>query len=385
MRIAIIIYSLGSGGAERVTAILSRHWSNAGHEVKVITWASEANDFYSLDANVEKESLYLAAASRHPWSAFVSNIRRVRALRKSLMIFRADVAIGMMSTAGAVLAMASLRRAWVSLGAERIHPPFEPLPRLWHLIRRVSYYLLDAVVVQTDETARWTKAHTLAKFIRVIPNPLIWPLEARNPTLLPNDIRPPERFIILAVGRLMPQKGFDRLIEAFAKLHADHLSWDLVILGAGPDKQSLERQRDRLGLNDRVFLPGRAGNVGDWYERASIFAMTSLFEGFPNALLEAMAYGLPVISTDCDTGPRDLIEHDVNGLLVPLGDQDAFAAALRQLVEDDHLRTRLSNKACEITEKYGVEYISEQWLRLFGEVRARRLAQPSVSVDTLWN
>ena len=182
----------------------------------------------------------------------------------------------------------------------------------------------------------------------------------------------PGRSIVLAAGRLVPQKGFDRLIEAFANIHGDHPNWDLVILGAGPDRQVLEIQRDKLGLNGRVFLPGRAGNVADWYGRASIFAMASLFEGFPNALLEAMAYGLPVISTDCDTGPRDLIEHDANGLLVTQGDQSALIAGLRQLMDNEDLRSRLSQNARAVIQKFAVERISRQWYAVFDGIGCNR-------------
>jgi glycosyltransferase involved in cell wall biosynthesis len=360
---------MGPGGAERVTSILTRRWVNAGHAVKVITLAEPEHDAYQLDPRVERESLRAAMASKGIWKAIGSNFLRVRALRRSLKNFEADVAIGMMSTALTLLAFASIGLPWTTVGAARIHPPMERLPRTWLFLRRFSYRLLDVVIAQTTESARWIEGHAGVEAVRVIPNPLEWPLEAEPPLLSPALVCPPDRLIVLAVGRLVPQKGFARLMDAFAAIHADHPTWDLVILGAGPDKQRLEAQRDKLGLNGHVFLPGRAGNVGDWYKHASIFAMASLFEGFPNALLEAMAHGLPVISMDCDTGPRDIIVNGVNGLLVRSGDRDAFAQGLRQLMENGNLRQQLSVKACDVITEYSADHISRQWLDIFDEQR----------------
>jgi glycosyltransferase involved in cell wall biosynthesis len=235
-------------------------------------------------------------------------------------------------------------------------------------MRRISYRFLDAVVVLTSEAKQWVRTHTAARAVYVIPNPLAWPLENGEPRLLPEETCLPGRSIILAVGRFVPQKGFARLIEAFNRLKAENPSWDLVILGAGPDRQMLESRRDKLGLNGRVFFPGRAGNVGDWYKRSSIFAMTSLFEGFPNALLEAMGYGLSVISTDCDTGPRDLIENGVNGFLVTEGDQDALTTGLQQLMASSDLRARLSAKARNVVEDYALDNIWLRWHSVFDAI-----------------
>jgi len=362
MRIAFVIYSLGGGGAERVTAILAQHWADTGHKVRVMTFADESANFYKLKSNVEYETLRCASAGTTLWKKVVLNLSRISKLRRRLKIFQPDVVIGMMSTTSAIVALASVGLRCTAVGSERVHPPLDPLPPFQNFIRNVSYRFHDAVVAQTKESAQWIRTHTAARTVHVIPNPLAWPLDAKEPILAPADFCPTGRSIILAVGRLVPQKGFDKVISAFAAVYEDHPSWDLVILGAGPNRSALEMQIDQLGLKGRIFLPGRAGNIGDWYQRASIFAMTSLFEGFPNALLEAMAYGLPVISTDCDTGPRDLIEHNINGLLIAPGDQDALVEGLQQLMGHEDLRRRLSEKARDVRKRYAIGDISAQWL-----------------------
>jgi glycosyltransferase involved in cell wall biosynthesis len=368
MRIAFVIYSLEGGGAERVTTILAQHWAAAKHDVKVITLADESINFYKPNAPVECESLNYARVSRNLWKTPFVSLRRALLLRRRLRAFQPDVVIGMMNTASVLVAMACFMFPARTIGTERIYPPLSPLSPARRFARCIAYRFLDVIIAQTKESAAWIRANTFAKAVRIIPNPLAWPLEATPPFVTPNSVCPQGRLVVLAVGRLVRQKGFTSLIEAFARVHPDHPAWDLVIVGVGPDRDLLETLRDRLGLKGHVFLPGRVGNIGDWYARASIFAMTSLFEGFPNALLEAMAYGLPVISTDCDTGPRDIIKHDLNGLLVEPGDQEALVAGLRQLIESEDLRTRLSDKARAVSTLFAVEHISQQWQAVFREI-----------------
>jgi len=367
MKIAIVIYSLGSGGAERVTSVLSRHWANAGHNVKVITWAPAIGDFYQLGSGIEHESLDLAAESGGAWGAILSNLQRVLALRRCIVSFKADVVIGMMSTASALVALAGVGLPCISIGAEATYPPRSTLPFAWRVACKACYRLLDIVVAQTQQTGAWLKSHTSARNIKVIANPIAWPLENAPPLVCPSSVCIDDRSIVLAVGRLSPEKGYPRLLEAFSQIFSEHPSWDLVILGEGPEREALELRRDQLGLRGRAFLPGKVGNVGDWYKRASIFAMTSHFEGLPNALLEAMAYGLPAISTDCDTGPRDIIQHNVSGLLVAPDEQGALVAGLRQLMENNELRSRLSQNAISVRDRYAVERISQQWQSMFVE------------------
>ena len=124
------------------------------------------------------------------------------------------------------------------------------------------------------------------------------------------------------------------------------------------------------GLAERVLLPGRAGNVGDWYAASSLYVMSSRFEGFPNTLAEAMACGLPAVSFDCDTGPRDIIRHEVDGLLVPAGDAAALEAALRRLMADPALRGRFAARASEVRERFSLASVSARWEQLFRQMQA---------------
>jgi glycosyltransferase involved in cell wall biosynthesis len=171
--------------------------------------------------------------------------------------------------------------------------------------------------------------------------------------------------LLLAVGRLTPEKGFDRLIEAFAQLAPCFPDWRLCVLGEGPGRQALVQLTERLGMSQRISMPGTVGNVGDWYEAADLYVLTSLFEGFPNSLLEAMAYGLPTVSVDCDTGPRDIVRHGVDGILVPQDNPAALVNALQRLMDDKRLRDAYAAKAVEVRQRFSILRILRQWQRLF--------------------
>jgi glycosyltransferase involved in cell wall biosynthesis len=201
--------------------------------------------------------------------------------------------------------------------------------------------------------------------VAVIPNPVSFPLPSDQPIAQPPN---PRGCILLAVGRLHPQKGFDLLIAAFGQLAARYPNWNLYIVGEGNERQALEAQVAVLGLQGRILIPGRIGNLGDWYAAADLYVMSSRFEGFPNTLLEAMAYGLPVISFDCDTGPRDIIRSDADGLLIPPSNLPALVQALDQLMQDTLLRNHLGQAAADAKIRFSIAEVDLKWTRLFEDL-----------------
>ena len=369
MNLLIFIHSLHSGGAERVTANLANHWAAQGWRVTVVTLSSTAQDFYQLHPAVQRIALDVAGASGNALAAIGNNGRRVRTLRRVLRQVQPDVALAMMSTANMLLALAALGlKGVVVAGSERIYPPRIPLGRAWEALRARLYGHLHAMVALTSESANWLAQHTRARRIPVIPNAAAWPLPVQMPSLPVPECAAGQR-ILLAVGRLTEQKGFDLLIPAFQRLAPDFPDWQLVILGDGPDRPALQAQVASAGMEGRISLPGRAGNVGQWYEAADLYVMSSRFEGFPNTLVEAMAHGLPAVSFDCDTGPRDIIRHEVDGLLVPAGDVAALEAALRRLMGDAALRQQWGARALEVRKRFSMERVAGLWEDLFKELR----------------
>ena len=174
--------------------------------------------------------------------------------------------------------------------------------------------------------------------------------------------------VILAVGRLDQGKQFDHLIAAFAMVSDKHPDWHLVILGDGPERSRLEAQAESLGISARVSLPGRAGNMAQWYQRASFFVLSSRFEGMPNALLEALAHGCPAVSYDCKTGPRDLIRDGVDGILVPPeGGVAALGGAIESMMCDEGMRQRMAAEAIAVRDRFAIGRILAKWEQLFDD------------------
>jgi glycosyltransferase involved in cell wall biosynthesis len=372
-RLLIFISSLSSGGAERVTANLANYWAEKGWQVTVVTLSDGSDDFYALSPSVRRIALGLLHVSVHPLQGIVNNVRRVLALRRVLRQIKPDIALAMMDQANIVLALAALGLPnTVAIGSERTHPPQMPLGPLWAGLRRRAYAHLAAVTALTCESRDWLLHHTKAKKVAVIPNASPWPLPAQPPMLMPQDILPSARKILLAVGRLSEEKGFDLLIEAFAQVAPQYPDWHLVILGEGPLRLALDAQIRRAGLKTRITLAGRAGNVGHWYDAADLFVMSSRFEGFPNTLVEALAHGLPAVSFDCDTGPSDIIRHEVDGLLVPNGNVAALASALARLMGDETLRRQFAARAIDARERFSMEKIAGLWEALFDELGSER-------------
>lgn len=367
MKVFFYIHSLTGGGAERVTALVTRCLVDRGHEVGVITMSSQTRDVIPLDCRVQRLSLDLAGVRRGVGKLTI-NYRRWLLLRRLLKREKPDVVVAMMTTSIVLAILAVIGLQIRVYGSERNYPKRQPTRPLWGLLRRFVYRLADGHIAQTHESADWLQRHTRARNIHVVPNPVAWPIPSFSPMVAPESVLPPQRKIILAVGSKPEQKGFDLLIRAFAGLASDWEEWDLVIVGVDPtmtavaaDDVSLRQLSMDLGVVDRFYCPGRVGNVADWYSRADLFVLSSRYEGFPNVLLEAMASGCPCIAFDCDTGPRDLIEHAVNGLLVPAESAQELTAVMSSLLANEDFRLQLGRQAVAVRETFSEQRIMAHW------------------------
>jgi glycosyltransferase involved in cell wall biosynthesis len=174
---------------------------------------------------------------------------------------------------------------------------------------------------------------------------------------------------ITAVGRLDEQKGFDMLIDAFARLAPSHPDWRLVIWGEGPLRKMLTERSKRHGLERRIDLPGLSATHGAWINPGQIFVLCSRYEGFPNVLGEAMTAGMAPVAFDCDFGPSEMIDHGRSGLLVPAENVDALSVALGQLMDRPDLRHQLARQAAKSASSLAMERVGESWLTLMDSIR----------------
>jgi glycosyltransferase involved in cell wall biosynthesis len=362
LKIAVVIHSLGSGGAERISTYLSNYWHSKGVEMHLITIAESEADFFALHPGVNRHSLALASSSINLKQAICANYSRIRKIRKIFKVIKPDIIIGMMTGAAVLTLLGAYGLGVKVIASERTHPPSYPLGRVWELLRRWTYRWAEHVVVQSEESMNWLRQTIPSANGIVIPNPVNYPLPKGVPILAVADHVRDECKLLLAVGRLDEGKQFDLLIEAFSQVSSKLLEWDLVILGEGSERQRLQEAIMRLELSSRVTMPGKAGNIGDWYVRADLYVMSSRFEGFPNTLVEAMSHGCAAVSYDCDTGPRDIILHGVDGMLVrPVGNVDALAEAIKILMGDESRREAMGNHAIKIKERFSSEMVFGLW------------------------
>jgi glycosyltransferase involved in cell wall biosynthesis len=364
MKILFYIYSLGAGGAERVVVTLANHLVASGHHVAVVTLADIEADFYRTDPGVDRITFNHRAVQQNFISRFFDSILRIFRLRSVLRRFRPQLAIAMMDSASVSLAFAGFGlKGTTCVGSERVYPAFSPSSLPWKILRRWTYGLLHGIAALTDENVIWLRQHTLVRRTWIIPNPVVLPMSVVPPVRSPDEARVC-RHRLLAVGRYVPQKGFDLLIDSFSSLANRFPDWELVIAGEGPERERLQTMLEGRPWRNRVSLTGPVGNIGDWYASADIFVLSSRFEGFPNTLLEAMAHGVAVVASDCPTGPRALIDDGVNGLLVLPDEPAALAAALERLMADEQLRFKLGESAQEARKRFSVQAIANLWTNI---------------------
>jgi GalNAc-alpha-(1->4)-GalNAc-alpha-(1->3)-diNAcBac-PP-undecaprenol alpha-1,4-N-acetyl-D-galactosaminyltransferase len=350
--VLLVIGSLQGGGAERQISDMANYWVAKDWKVLLATWSGpEVIDFYPLDARVSRVRLAMPSEDASGRSRIWANLKRVARLRAILKSTRPHVALSFMTESNILTILAGAGLGVRVAVSERVQPALHSaFPWTWRMLRRVLYTRADAVVAQTQDAAHWLKLNCRAA-VTVIPNALRSLPEASG-----------ERdSLIIAVGRLTHQKGFDVLLRAFARIAANFESWSLAIIGEGAERQALEHLRGELSLNDRVEFVGQTPDVVAWMVRAGLVVQPSRFEGFPNVVLESMGLGAPVISSDCHSGPADLIEDGVNGRLVPVGEVETLAQVMTELMSNPGERARLGRAATGVRERYRQDTVMDRW------------------------
>ena len=366
MKVTLVIYGLGGGGAERVMSIVANYWVSQGWDVTLIMLvAATQPPFYPLDPRIKLKSLGIAGISANLLAAIGNTWQRVKVLRKEIIASQPDVVISFMNSVNVYAILACWKLNIPTIVSEHIYPGSTDANKIWQFMMKWTYRYADLVTVLTQNALPFYPA---AQGYRTIVMP--------NPVMTPAPVVAMDRLLaapsLIAIGRFEPQKGFDLLMKAFHQIQAKYPDWQITILGEGPMRSALEDLRSQLQLTDRIHLPGLVTNVQEYLRQADLFVMPSRFEGFPMALCEAMACGLPVLAADCLSGPREIVEDGVNGVLVATEDVDALAAGLDALMSNPAKRQQLAQNAPQILDRFGLDRVMGIWKNAIEGVIARK-------------
>lgn len=361
MKIIFLVSTMGPGGAERVAASLCNEWSRRKHSVHLIhTYSGNCDKFYKLNESIDVVCLSELVGLRN--KSIYSRLLRLLTIRKIIKKLNADVVISFLPNVNVATILLTRFTGIPVVVSERRDPSSQPMSILWEMACRLFYRFASAIVVQTEVVrSDIGKFYPRLKKVACIPNPLPSDL-----LLLQLNKNTGHRKVLLSLGRLSPEKQVDHIIRCFSKLATECREWDLHVYGDGPSRQELDRLTASLNLNDRILFKGRSSDPLGVMSQADAFVMTSRFEGFPNALLESMAMGLPCICYDCPSGPRDICRHGADALLIPPQDEEQLLHQMSQLLNDKKLRKDLGERAkASVIERYKPEVILRQWDALF--------------------
>ncbi|MFL5639232.1 MAG: glycosyltransferase family 4 protein, partial [Gemmatimonadaceae bacterium] len=375
MRLTLAISSLAAGGAEHVLSALASHWAEHEWPVTFVTLDSTSTDFYKLHPSVDRIALNASRDSQTLLQAVSSNVDRVQRLRTVIRDSQPDVVISFMTSTNVLALIAARKERVPVVVSERADPRYYPIQSAWAGLRRLTYPWASAIVVQTPEVGQWAKGFVRPEAVKVIPNFVVAPADGfrryGEPIAIDAANARPAVRQVMGMGRLDDQKGFDLLIRAFAMCRKGRPGWQLTILGEGVRRAEFEALARKLDVASHVRFLGRVEDPTRYLREADLFVLSSRYEGFPNALLEAMALGLPVIATDCPSGPAHIVRHSVDGLLVPNQDVGALASSMAALMDDESGRMALGAEAISVTERFNVDRIITTWETLLTDVATR--------------
>ncbi|MEG4320540.1 MULTISPECIES: glycosyltransferase family 4 protein [unclassified Microcoleus] len=366
MRLTLLTSSLSCGGAERAAILIAEGLLKKGHQVSFVTIAGTERDFYKVPDGVHRLALDLAGISPTPFHALWNNLYRLRVLRQTIRALQPDAVISFMAEINILTLLALTQTNYPVIVNEQNNPDTDT-QNLWKQLRRWIYPRANKVVSVSEGVDNYFDDWLPKTQRAVIFNPL-QPINGETGTFdLPQGADPNKKWAI-AMGRLVYQKNFELLLSAFHKIIDRYPDWQLLIFGEGEMRKELEHLRDHFGLGEQVLLPGQTKNPIAVFKSSQLFILSSRWEGLPAVLFEALACGLPVVSTDCPSGPREIIRDGVDGILVPTEDMLALATAMDSLMSDEEKRTTLAARAPEVKERFSLEKIVEKWEELLKQI-----------------
>ena len=349
-KIVLIVPSLIKGGVERVVSILSKELSKY-YEVYVVIYHNPVE--YEIGGKLINLETPTGSFLRKIKNTFYRVVKLKRLIRK----ISPDFIVSFMGNLQPILTFEPV------IVSVRNNPDFFPLYRKFLLKTIYKLPNVKKIITCSSEIEKKLNNNYNLKNTKTIYNPI-------NLNYITQKLVTAKPFkfdYILAVGRLNRQKGFDILIKAFAKSALKN-TVKLVILGEGKERKNLEELIAELNLKNQVLLFGKVDNPFIYMKHAIFFVLSSRFEGFGNVIIEALACETPVITTNCESGPSEIIENGKNGLLVPVADEEALKVAMEKLFYDRELYKRLKTNTWKSVGRFGVKNIVKKWINLFEEI-----------------
>lgn len=347
-KITFISPNLKSGaGIERITAILINHFVKIGCKVQLILLWDNLIEF-DLPKNVK--ITYMGFSNQKRLSYAVVHINEL------IQKIEGDTIYSLMNPASDISVLAGKLSGKRVIVAERNDPRSFPFSKKMRMIRNISYRFADKIVFQTEEQRRYFSKKIQKKGV-IICNPI------RNNMPAPyNGIRNKH---IVTTGRIDTQKNLPLLFSSYARIAHEYPDYDLFIYGKGRLEEEMRNLAEQLGMAKRIHFEGFKNNVDDIIKDSAMFVLSSDFEGISNAMIEALALGIPTICTDCPIGgARQMIEDEKNGLLVPVKDEDALYKAMKKIIEMPNFADKLAEEGKKIRLLYPEDKIVQEWLGL---------------------
>lgn len=358
-KLAFYIGSLNKGGAERVFVNLAEYFQNKGYQIVMVT-QYQKEDEYVLAEGIRRVISDIPPKET-TGSRAVNFYRRMSRLHRIWKKERPDLVlscVGKNNFMAVVTTMFTKTKPVVSVVGEAK----EEYPnRLMKALANLLFPFASGVILQTERSKSFF-SQRVSRTSVILPNSL-------NPLFIRERFRGEREKRIVSVGRLDANKNHEMMIRAFAGLAGRYPEYTLTIYGEGELREHLQKLIASLGLEEKVFLPGVVPDVAERIEKAALFLLVSYSEGVSNALIEALALGLPVIATDVPSGgTQELIRHGENGLIIPPGDEEALKAAMERLLSDGEYAERLGEQAHKIQERLAPERVNRQWQEYFESI-----------------
>lgn len=352
LKIAFLVAHLTSGGAERTVAYLSSYLADKSWDVSIVSLTDDI--FYTLNPKVQLKTLGIKSGYSNVIERYLLIFRRYYELAKYLRKNRPDVVFCMLPNMAKYILYIHKILKFKLITSERINP--ESCIDLNTIKMKNRVYLQsDGIVFQTKRARDYYSPEISKKGIVIhnaVGNELVYNV--------PDNIERKNK--ISAIGRLVDQKDYPTLLKSFKNVVEKYPEFTLEIFGHGPDRKALKLLADDLGIGEKVVFKGACSDAILQAADSACYVMSSLFEGMPNALMEAMAAGIPCVSTDCPNGPNELITDGVNGLLVPLSDVEALTSAILRMIEDKEFAEKCGKNAKEILKTHSVEIKAKEYM-----------------------